>query len=42
MTNFYAIFEQEDDVALPEVPSHPVPELPQEAAKAKPGTAAVL
>lgn len=42
MNNFYAIIEQEDDVALPEVPIQPVPELPPEAAKADPGTAAVL
>lgn len=40
--SFNAIVEQEDDVALPEVPTQPVPELPPEAAKAEPGTAAVL
>lgn len=42
VNHFYAIVEQEDDVILPEVPTHPVPELPPEAAKADPGTAAVL
>lgn len=40
--SFNATVEQEDDVALPEVPTQPVPELPPEAAKAEPGTAAVL
>lgn len=36
------IIKQGDDVALPEVPNQPVPQLPPEAAKAEPGTAALL
>lgn len=36
------IIKQGDDVALPEVPTQPVPQRPPEAAKAEPGTAAVL
>lgn len=36
------IIKQGDDVALPEVPTQPLPQRPPEAAKAEPGTAAVL
>lgn len=35
------VLKQGDDVALPEVPTEPIPEVP-EAAKAEPGTADAL
>lgn len=42
MNNYDLFIKQGDDVALPEVPTQLVPELPPEAAEAEPGTAAVI
>lgn len=42
VNNCDLIIKQGDDVALPEVPTQPVPELPPEAAEAEPGTATVI
>lgn len=41
MDNCDLMIKQGDDAALPEVPTQLVPQLPPEAAKAEPGTAAL-